>query len=92
MKGVIMKAYAITTVDNPFNPLKEEEWNDWFSYDVKHGYNTCERLASITTLSDALTEEENNETIHNSMLELCKFGAISKDGKQIEYKILEANV
>lgn len=79
-----MKDVAITTIDNPYNPFTE--FNDWWSYDVQHGYMTCERLASITTLSDALSDEENNQTISDSIDELIKTGAIAKDGKIIEYK------
>lgn len=87
-----MTEYFITTVDNPYDPSKMDEWNDWFSYDVKHGYNTCERLASITPLSSALTDEENNESIYESMQELCKTGAIAKDGSIVEYKIIKRNL
>lgn len=79
-----MKDVAITTIDNPYNPFTE--FNDWWSYDVQHGYMTCERLASITTLSDALSDEENNQTISDSIDELIKTGAIAKDGKLVEYK------
>ncbi len=79
----------LTTVDNPYNPFTE--WNDWLNYDVTHGYMTCERLASITPLSDALSDEENNQSIIDSMNELIKTGAIAKDGKIIEYIKIDKN-
>jgi len=79
-----MDNIAITTIDNPYNPFTE--WDNWWTYDVTHGYMTCERLASITTLSDALSEEENAQSIEESIDKLIKTGAISKDGKLIEYK------
>lgn len=79
-----MDNIAITTIDNPYNPFTE--WDNWWTYDVTHGYMTCERLASITTLSDALSEEENAQTIEESIDKLIETGAISKDGKLIEYK------
>lgn len=79
-----MEDVMITTVDNPYNPFTE--WEDWLNYDVQHGYMTCERLASITTISDSLSEEENNQTINESIDQLIRTGAISKDGKLIEFK------
>lgn len=79
-----MDNIAITTIDNPYNPFTE--WDNWWTYDVTHGYMTCERLASITTLSDALSEEENAQSIEESIDKLIETGAISKDGKLIEYK------
>ena len=79
-----MKECLLTTIDNPYNPFTE--WDNWLTYDVSHGYMTCERLGSITTLSDALSDAENNQSIDDSMNELIKTGAFSKDGKIIEYK------
>ena len=55
-----MEEVRITTVDNPFNPFTE--WDEWFNFDLQKGYRTCEQLASITFLSDQLSDSENNET------------------------------
>lgn len=77
---------AITTVDNPYNPFTQ--WNDWYLYDRLQGYNTCERLASITLLSDQLSDYEKRVILEESIDELIKYGAISKSGEIIEYKKL----
>lgn len=79
-----MNAIRLTTSDNPYDPFNE--WQQWLNFDTVKGYHTCERLASITIVSDALSDEENEESIEQSMNELMKYGAIAKDGSIIEYK------
>ena len=78
------KEVRITTVDNPYDPFTE--WNDWYMYDLQQGYGTCERLASITATSDQLSDQENFETVEESIEELMKTGAINKKGEIVEYK------
>lgn len=75
---------AITTLDNPFDPF--EDWLEWYGYDIEHGYNTVNRLGRITTLSEALSDEENNAEVNSSIDELMKTGAIDKDGNHVEYR------
>ena len=74
----------LTTVDNPFDPFTE--WDDWYFYDLQNGYNTCERIASITILSDQLSNQENVDSEEDAMDEIIKTGAINKKGEIIEYK------
>ena len=73
-----MEEVRITTIDNPFNPFTE--WDEWFNFDLQKGYRTCEQLASITFLSDQLSDSENNETVDAAITQLMKTGAIAKDG------------
>jgi len=40
-----MRVVALTTVDNPFNPL--ENFEEWFKVDMQFNYNTCALLARI---------------------------------------------
>ena len=79
-----MEEVRITTIDNPFNPFTE--WDEWFNFDLQKGYRTCEQLASITFLSDQLSDSENNETVDAAITQLMKTGAIAKDGSIVEYK------
>lgn len=44
-KNFELVEFAITTVDNPFNPFTE--FKHWFTWDESHGYHTCEWIAKI---------------------------------------------
>lgn len=61
-------AVALSTFDNPFNPLTN--FNDWFVWDVSHGYNSCGYLARIARTSSQLTDEENNKEIERAIDEI----------------------
>jgi len=60
-----LKEFAITTIDNPFNPF--EKFNEWMLFDEEQGYNTCSYLARITKLKDNLTEIEINNEIERAI-------------------------
>lgn len=62
---------AITTIDNPFNPLTQ--FNDWFNFDVDKGYNTCGLLDRIARTSDAMSEVENKKEIERAIDEIIKY-------------------
>ena len=47
------KQFALTTFDNPFDPF--DNFSDWNDFDKEKGYNSCERLATFTKISDDLT-------------------------------------
>ena len=44
---------AITTIDNPFNPITQFE--DWNRFDTEQGYRTIELLARFSTISSQLS-------------------------------------
>ena len=76
---------AITTEDNPFDPITE--FQSWLSYDIQMGYYTCERLGSLVhNLPDSLSVDENNYFVEQAIDELIKQGCTSKFGVPIEYK------
>ena len=54
-----MKKVALSTSDNPFNPIKDFE--PWLQYDISHGYNSCQYLANIADYSEGLFGQEQNE-------------------------------
>lgn len=71
MKGVkAMKIYALTTVDNPWNPFTN--FREWLTFDITNGYNSSEFLARIAKTSDSLTAEENNEEIRRACLQIMR--------------------
>ena len=79
----------LTTIDNPFDPF--DQFSEWFVYDITHGYNTCNRLASLASTSEQLSDAEIATIKDEAMLELIKTGAIDKQGNIIEYKKVYRN-
>lgn len=63
--------FAITTVDNPFDPFTQ--FNEWFLFDIQKGYNTCSYLDRIAKTSLAFTDQENEEEIERAIDEIIKY-------------------
>lgn len=56
-----MKAYYLTTKDNPFDPA--DDFDNWYRFDMDHGYCTSELLMRVAIQSDLLTPSENEHEI-----------------------------
>lgn len=52
----IRKIYALSTIDNPFNPF--DDFTNWHLYDIEHEYFCCEYLARIINETDEMSELE----------------------------------
>lgn len=52
---------ALTTADNPYNPFTHP--NEWYMYDMTHGYDTCGYIDRITVFTPQMTDEEVDEEI-----------------------------
>lgn len=65
------KRYALTTVDNPYNPFTD--FDNWLRFDMDKEYNSCALLGRIAKTSEQLTEEENSEEIGNAIDEIIKY-------------------
>ena len=61
----------LTTIDNPYDYFTQ--FNDWFSFDIEKGYNSCSRLARIARISDQMTDEETNLEIERAIDEIIKY-------------------
>lgn len=81
-----MSLCAITTIDNPFNPL--ENFNDWLNFDMEKGYLTCEILDKNSYTSNQLSDKENNDEIEKAIDFLVenKFAINKLTGKIVPYK------
>lgn len=66
-----MKRYALTTKDNPFNPITQ--FNEWFLFDIAKGYYTAAYLARIAQTSSLLTDYENSLEIERAIDEIIKY-------------------
>jgi hypothetical protein len=62
--------HMLTTVDNPYNP--ETEWDEWFAFDLEHGYNTPGLLARVAITSDELSETDQDDAIEAAIDELVR--------------------
>lgn len=61
-------AYALTTLDNPYNPF--DQFNQWFMFDTEKGYNSCSYLARIAQTSDEMSEQEYNREVERAIDEI----------------------
>ena len=61
----------LTTIDNPYNPFTE--FDNWYMYDVEHGYNTCGYLARIAQTNDEMTEQEFTRETNRAIDEIIKY-------------------
>lgn len=62
----------LTTVDNPFNPSKDEEFPLWLSWDNLYQWNCNELLARHCFTSDSLTDEENDKERERAIDEIVE--------------------
>lgn len=65
-----MRICAITTLDNPFNPI--DDFDNWYSFDMEKDYGTCSYLARIAIVSDILSEQDYNEEIERAIDEIVE--------------------
>lgn len=62
--------YMLTTVDNPYDPFTQ--FDEWYAFDVSHGYHTAAFLARITKTSDDLSEPDQQVAIQQAIDEIVE--------------------
>ena len=65
-----MREVTVTTTDNPFNPF--DDFINWHLFDIEKGYYTSSKLARLVTITDDMTDLEENEEIERAVDELIK--------------------
>lgn len=60
--------FMLTTVDNPFNPFTQ--FDEWYAYDTRLGYNTPSLLARLTYNSQEISETDQALAILRAMDEI----------------------
>lgn len=62
--------YALTTVDNPFDPFTE--FNAWYAYDTSHGYHSASLLARVARSSDDLSDADQHVAVQEAIDEIVR--------------------
>lgn len=62
--------HMLTTIDNPFDP--STQYDEWYAWDVEHGYYTSAYLARIAKTSDELSETDQDLAIEDAIDEIVR--------------------
>ena len=65
-----MTNYMLSTIDNPYNP--HIDFDDWYEYDVRSGYNTLAFLGRIVRSSDDLSDVDQELAIDQAIEEIIR--------------------
>ena len=84
-----MSQVMLTTLDNPYNPFTH--WDEWYAWDIAHGYKTCQYLARIAKTSDILSDEENDEIVDQAIDEIVRFNINGMYTKAYDPKEKQSN-
>ncbi len=74
LKEIVEDELMLTTLDNPFNPFLQ--WEQWFAFDVRHGYDTCAYLDRVCKSSSELTEIEEALAINQAIKEILDLNVL----------------
>ena len=62
--------HMLTTKDNPFDPFTQ--FDEWYSFDIEKGYNTCGYIERVTLSSDELSESDQDAAIDKAIDEIVE--------------------
>lgn len=65
-----MKAYFLTTDDNPFDPA--DEFEKWYLFDVTRGHDCCGKIERICGASSKMTDAEYQRCVNAAVDEICR--------------------
>lgn len=65
---VLPTDHMLTTIDNPFNPFTQ--FDEWYSFDTLHGYDTLGILARVCVTSDELSDADQSQAIEDAIDEI----------------------
>ena len=73
-----MAKCALTTFDNPYNPLDPDQFTSWLLFDEEQGYYSTDYLGRIALTSDSLSDEENDLEIERAIDEIVKYDFMNR--------------
>ena len=75
---------AVTTTDNPYNPLTD--YDRWERFDREHDYGTNEYLARVARVTHEFGDNTYAEDIERAIDEIVLLNIIALTHKGISYK------
>ena len=69
-----MRVVALTTSDNPYNPITQ--FDEWRAFDEQKGYFSCEYLARITKSSDDLSPLDQAIAVEEAIDEIVELNVL----------------
>lgn len=75
-------SYALTTIDNPYNPF--DDFEHWFTWDEMNGYHTCSLLARVAKVSDAMSSAEQESAVEQAIESIIAHDLTNKY-RRVEY-------
>lgn len=83
MDTIAYSEVALSTSDNPFNPLTD--YDRWEAYDHQHGYDTAEYLARVVRTTTEYGEKTYLEDIERAIDEAVLLNLISWTHEGVSY-------
>lgn len=80
---------ALTTTDNPYNPLTD--YDNWENYDRQHDYGTTEYLARVVRTTSEFGDGTYAEDIERAIDEIVLLNLISWSHSGVSYKKVVGN-
>jgi hypothetical protein len=69
-----MSDAMLSTSDNPFSPFTQ--WDEWYAFDLRQGYDTCGYLARVTHSSPALSPADQDAAIDHAIDEILEYNIL----------------
>ena len=76
-----MRIVALTTTDNPYNPITQ--FDEWRAFDEQQGYYSCEYLARVAKTSDDLSPLDQAIAIEEAIDEIVELNLLGKYKKVV---------
>ena len=76
-----MRVVALTTTDNPYNPITQ--FDDWYAFDELQGYGTTNYLARIAKTSQDLSALDQAIAVEEAVDEIVKLNILGKYRKVV---------
>lgn len=79
-----MRIVALTTTDNPYNPITQ--FDEWRAFDEQQGYYSCEYLARVAKTSEDLSPLDQAIAIEEAIDEIVELNLLGKYKKIVVEK------